>query len=744
MRKIYVLFWCIFFTGTIQAQQAAVRARIVDARGGQPLPYATVKFQNLDGGILSDSLGCFQAALPPGEEALLVQISLVGYEPLSISLQAAAQPVDIRLQPAEALLREVVVSGTLKEVSRDASPVPVEVFTPRFFAKNPTPSLFDALQIVNGVQPQVSCNVCNAGDIHINGLEGPYTMVTIDGMPIVSALSTVYGLFGIPNSMVERVEIVKGPASTLYGSEAVGGLINVITKRPENAPRFSLDLNGSSYQEYLADLAASFRAGRFTGMLSANGFWYNTRHDINDDGFTDVTLQKRLSVFNKWSMQRPDNRVADLALRYVWEDRFGGQLGWTPAWRGSDSIYGESIRTNRFEALGRYRLPGRENLLLSFSFNRHQQDSYYGDTRYDAVQQIGFAQLTWDKTLGRGHDLLAGLSLRHTWLDDNTPVTAAPEGANRPNTTNLPGIFVQDHWTITSRHALLGGLRLDYHPAHGAVWSPRLNWKWSLDDVNTLRLGAGNGFRVANVFSEDHAALTGARTVVLARDLAPERSWNANLNYTTKLFPGFGFVGIDASAFYTYFTNRILADYDTDPDLVIFDNLNGYGVSSGLTLNTDWNFTNGLKIIAGGTLQDVFIRENGRRQPQYHAAPFMCTWALSYTLRRWNLSVDYTGNLYSPMPLPVLPNDYRPDRSPWFSLQNVQVTKKFKTGLELYGGVKNLLNFLPRDPLMRPFDPFDKTAGDPVSNPNGYTFDAAYNYAPLQARRVFVGVRRSW
>ena len=101
-----------------------------------------------------------------------------------------------------------------------------------FSERNPTPSIFESLQNVNGIRPQLNCNVCNTGDIHINGLEGPYTFVLIDGMPIVSGLSTVYGLSGIPQSLIERVEIVKGPASTLYGSEAVGGIINIITKQP--------------------------------------------------------------------------------------------------------------------------------------------------------------------------------------------------------------------------------------------------------------------------------------------------------------------------------------------------------------------------------------------------------------------------------------------------------------------------------------------------------------------------------
>ena len=113
----------------------------------------------------------------------------------------------------------------------------VEIYSQKFFQKNPTPSVFEAIAMVNGVQPQLNCSVCNTGDIHINGLEGPYTMILIDGMPIVSSLSTVYGLSGIPNSIIERIEVVKGPASSLYGSEAMGGVINIITKNTLTAPK---------------------------------------------------------------------------------------------------------------------------------------------------------------------------------------------------------------------------------------------------------------------------------------------------------------------------------------------------------------------------------------------------------------------------------------------------------------------------------------------------------------------------
>lgn len=202
-------------------------------------------------------------------------------------------------------LDEVVVTGTLKPVSRLESAVPVEVFKPSFFKKNPTSNIFEGLQNINGVRPQLNCNVCNTGDIHINGLEGPYTLVLIDGMPIVSGLSTVYGLSGIPNSLLERVEVVKGPASSLYGSEAVGGLINIITKNNKNTPMISVDGFSTSWGEVNLDLGLKANFSKNISVLTGiNYFNYSNPIDNNKDNFTDVTLQDRISVFQKWNFNR--------------------------------------------------------------------------------------------------------------------------------------------------------------------------------------------------------------------------------------------------------------------------------------------------------------------------------------------------------------------------------------------------------------------------------------------------------
>ncbi|HKX85537.1 MAG TPA: TonB-dependent receptor plug domain-containing protein, partial [Flavobacterium sp.] len=305
-------------------------------------------------------------------------------------------------------LDEVVVTGTLKPVSRLESAVPVEVYKPTFFKKNPTANIFEALQNVNGVRPQLNCNVCNTGDIHINGLEGPYTLVLIDGMPIVSGLSTVYGLSGIPNSLLERIEVVKGPASSLYGSEAVGGLINIITKNPKNAPSFAIDGFSTSWGEANLDLGWKANLGKTVSVLTGvNYFNYSKPIDNNNDNFTDVTLQDRISVFQKWNFNRKSKKLFSMAGRYFYEDRWGGEMQWRKKHRGGSEVYGESIYTSRYEILGAYELPVKEKMLLSFSYTDHDQNSVYGNIPYLAKQKIGFGQLTWDKKI-KNHDFLLG------------------------------------------------------------------------------------------------------------------------------------------------------------------------------------------------------------------------------------------------------------------------------------------------------------------------------------------------
>lgn len=732
------------------AQNGSIRGTVSD--GDEAVSYASVFLEGTTTGTTTDAYGKFVLEEIPAGEYILVA-SFVSYEASKkkISVKAGSTlSVNFTLESSGVDIDQVVITGTMKPMSKLESPVPVEVYSPSFFKTNPTPTVFEAMQNVNGVRPQVNCAVCNTGDIHINGLEGAYSMIMIDGMPIVSGLSTVYGLSGIPQSLIERVEIVKGPGSTLYGSEAVGGIINIITKKPSNAPIVSADVFGTSWGEISTDLGAKFSVGnKAESLLGINYFNFSNPVDNNNDNFTDLTLQDRISVFNKWNFKRKKNRVFSVAGRYVYEDRFGGDLDWTPEYRGGDVIYGESIYTSRWELFGTYQLPFKERVMLTFSANQHNQNSVYGDTWYIADQRIGFGQLTWNKSLGKKHDLLLGTALRYTYYDDNTPATlsADPENpVNAPTHTYLPGVFIQDEITLNDQNKFLLGMRYDYNSLHGDIFTPRVNYKWnSANKLNVLRFSFGTGYRVANVFTEDHAALTGSREIVFISDLAPETSINGNINYVKKIYTESDWIiNLDASVFYTYFDNKIFADYDTDPSQIIYDNLSGYAISNGVSLNVDLSYKN-FKLLAGFTAMDVYSVQDGVKERQELTEQYTGTWTVSYEFNKIGLTADYTGNLYGPMELPTQNsedfNDPRPSQSPWWSIQNIQLTKTLGQKFELYGGVKNLLNWTPWKNLDVPLlgntaDPFEQNTPADV-----LVFDPAYVYGPNQGIRGFLGLR---
>ena len=753
--KIYLKIFLLIFSITCNSQNNSLAGKISD--GLENLSYVNIYIQNTKLGTSSNEDGYYQIKnIPYGTYKIVV--SSLGYKTKTIEITFNKNENEKIIQNfslvSDNSLDEIVVSGHLRPVSKSASSVSVDVYSKSFFKKNPTPSIFESLQNVNGVRPQLNCNVCNTGDIHINGLEGPYTFVLIDGMPIVSGLSTVYGLTGIPQALIQRVEVVKGPASTLYGSEAVGGIINIITKKPSNSPMLFVDSFSSSWEEINTDIGFKYNVSKkIQGLLGINYFNYQNIIDNNNDNFTDLTLQNRISIFNKLNIERRNNKLFTVAFRYVYEDRWGGETNWNKSFRGTDLVYGESIYTSRWETFGTYELPTTENIRLQFSANGHHQDSFYGTDSYKADQLIAFGQLIYNKKIKKKHDLLFGIAYRYTTYDDNTFATSESDGeTNKPSVIHLPGVFLQDEISLTNQHKILIGARYDYNSLHGTIFSPRVNYKWnSKNNKNILRFSIGNGFRVANIFTEDHAALSGAREVVFEGKLSPEKSWNTNVNFVKKISINNTLISLDASGFYTHFNNRILPDYETDPNKIIYANLNGFSVSKGLSLNSDISFPLGLTMNIGATLMDVSINENNIKKRQLLTESFSGVWSISYNLKKSRIKIDYTGNLYGPMKLPLLSElDPRRGESPWFSIQNIQITKNIGTSWEMYGGIKNILNFTPaNNSIARSFDPFDSgvdfnSNGEAIAttnNPYALTFDPSYVYASNQGIRGFLGLR---
>lgn len=706
------------------AQNSVEVQGIVVRQSGEVIPYARVSVLGTQRGVIADGEGRFRLEGLSGT-GLVLMVSAQGFGAVE---HAASQPhagtVTIVLEPDPVALAALTVTGTMKSTTVAQSPVKVSVVPSAVLQRNATNNLVEAVQFVNGLYNQVDCGVCYTNNLRINGMEGPYTAVLIDGMPLMSSLASVYGLNGINPALIQQIEIVKGPSSTLYGSEAMAGVINVITKDPRFVPRLTIDAWGTSDAEGNVDFAASTRPGDVSGFLSGNLAYNNRFVDGNGDGFTDFPLNRRGVVFGKMDVSPRGERRATLTAKYLYEDRFGGVEGWTRADRGSGDVYGESIYTNRIEMLGSY-LPGwSDEIRFEGSYSWHDQDSWYGDSPYDATQHIAFGNAVWGPLVGR-HDLLLGASLRYQTYDDNTPATVAVDRRL------IPGVFAQDELRFSNGVTLLGGMRADHHEEHGVIASPRVAIKWDAFGHTAVRLNAGTGFRVVNLFTEDHAALTGARDVLVASELEPERSRSVTLNVNQVVEFGPNPMMIDLDLFHTRFSNKIVPDYDADPNQIVYGNLEGHAVSRGIgvTLNQNVDFDRFLYSV-GVTLQDVYTVEADDASDEFFAPNVRGVLSATYNVRSLPMRIDYTGSITGPMRLPAYASPFtRAVRSPTYSTHNVQTSWRIENGAEFYLSVKNVFDYVQPSALIDPANPF------------GDDFDTAYVYGPLRGRYIMLGLR---
>jgi outer membrane receptor for ferrienterochelin and colicins len=706
----------------------SVRGRVLDD-GGAPVPDAIVRVVGTQRSIRSDSAGRYHlSGIPAGEWSL--RVMRVGFGPSVATVRVVGGGTvaqDLRLTARGEALGAVTVTAALREQYVGEAPVRTEVVTARALQRNVTANLMDNLPFVSpGLSVQVDCGVCFTNSIRINGMDGPYTAVLIDGTPVMSALASVYGFNGLHPALIEQVEVIRGPLSTLYGSEAMGGVVNIVTKDPRLAPRYSFNSFVTSDGEMNVDAAFAPSVGGRRLLLSANAAYNDRFVDRDPDGFADLPLVQRFSAFAKLGEGPAEARTYDVTARWYQEERFGGTRAWTRGDLGSSSVYGELITTERAEFFGNWRLPVADrSLRLWYSGTWHAQDSWYGDTRYAATQGTGFAQLLWDRTRGR-HALQAGGTLRYQRYDDTTPATASADHSL------IAGVFAQDEVAVGDGLTVLGGLRLDHYQRHGLIPAPRLalTWRPFGHDHTTLRLNAASGFRIVNLFTEDHAALTGARQVLITEDLLPERSTSVTLGLEqhVHLAGGRDVLVLGVDAFLTRFSNRILPDYDTDPNLIVYDNLDGSSTSQGVTLSAQLDApTRPYSLSAGVTIQDVTVTEGGVRTRQPFAARVLGTLTAGFRLPGGGTTLDWTARVVGPMALPEFQG--RPTASPWFSEHHLQLTHPITRELQLYGAVRNLFDYRQANAILGADAPFSDA------------FDTSYVYGPLQGRRVLLGLR---
>ncbi|MBI1317165.1 TonB-dependent receptor plug domain-containing protein [bacterium] len=713
---------------------------------------AAVWIEGQSVGGFTDSTGTLViGSLPEGRHRL--HVASVGYHAQTLTVSFPLErPLTLVLQ-ASGDLNAITVTGTLNEVRVRDAPVKAEVLSAQridVLLPRVSSSLIDAIPLVNGVREVVACGVCGTNSISINGLPGPYTAVLIDGMPVYGNLAAVYGLNGIPASAIDRIEVIKGPNSTLYGSEALAGVVNIVTLSPERQPLLSADFMATSHAELFGGLTWAPQWGKVPVLFSYNGTYANHFVDQDGDGFSDAPHLDRHSIFAKANIAGAGKRNSSVAVRYSYEDRRNGVSDFLDHrayldLRGNDSIYGESIVTRRWELFSSLWLWSAQDVKLDLSLSRHDQDSYYGADFYRAYQNIAFVNLTRNRVYG-AHRILTGLGYRLQGYNDNTSATETSEGADKADLQSIPGLFAEDEWNIDSNWVLLTGMRVDYYRRHGWIASPRLNLKYAPTPNSVFRLNTGTGFRIVNLFTEDHAFVSGQREIVIAEELNPERSLSGNLNYNQQYTLSRGFGSIDVDVFYTHFFNKIAPDY-SDPNTIVYANSPGFARTAGLGLNWNHSFAFPISWTLGGMLQSAQISEmNEDGKTTLSDLEFAPNWSGIFTLsyRRSGWSLGYTASITGPMKLPTVYDldaqgnplpDPRPTRSPVFARHTVQVQWNLRPDWMLYGGIQNLFDQIQSiSPLVGYNDP---------NHPSGFSpyFDTSYAYAAGHGREFYLGLR---
>lgn len=726
MKKLVLLVLFLQCILSVYAQSESGEINLMVTHDGNPVVNANAGLVDTNlGGATNQQGEAVIRKIPPGKYTL--QISAIGFKKVSRDVdikQDSTIDLQIELEKTVTELEQLVVTGTMKETYIEDSPVKVNVITNRFLGKNPSSSLMESVGFINGLYNEVSCGVCGTSSIRINGMQGPYTAVLIDGMPIMGSLASVYGLDGINPQLIQSLEIIKGPNSTLYGSEAMGGVINIRTKNPDEIPQLHLDANVNTHSEANTNFAYSPKTEGFDTFISGNVFHFDHFLDHNKDGFADITKRKRFSLFNKWNIHRPDDRAFDVALKYYHEDRLGGTENFSKELRGSDSIYGEAIQTNRLELLGTYQLPiDKENIRMDYSYSFHDQDSYYGDYHYQAKQQIYVGNLIWDKRFSYDRQLLLGSTLRYDALDQTFDDQRLEDGST--DNRFIPGFFSQYEHIFNTRFMALAGTRIDHYENHGFIFSPRLSTKLDATDHTTLRLNAGTGFRIVNLFTEEHEVLSGSREVVITEDLKPERSYNFSFNLNQIVDIGISVLNIDFDAFYTRFSNQIIPDY-SQPNEIRYSNLDRYSITRGLAVNAAHNFPGPLEYSVGFTLQDAYQNTADGNKSLNFAPGWNSVFSISYRFDSIKTSVDYTGRIVGKMHLPEYAD--AASRSEIFTEQNLNLSRPLFDKFELTTSIKNLFNYTQKNPIIAPDRPFsDDFATDHV-------------FGPLQGRRFLIGL----
>ena len=741
----------------LKASDANIIGHVLDKKTGEHLSYITIALKGTTIGTVTDATGhYFLKNLPEGN--FVLEASSVGYKTISrnVSLRKGKTlEENFELEEDAVALDGVVVSANRSVTKRRLAPTLVNVVDMKMFENTNSPTLSQGLNFQPGVRVETNCQNCGFQQVRINGLDGPYTQILIDSRPIFSALSGVYGLEQIPANMIERVEVMRGGGSALFGSSAIAGTINIITKEPlRNSGQLAhtlTSIGGSSSFDNNTSLNASLVTDNHRAGLYV--FGQNRHRDAYDhdgDGYSEMPKLKNQTVGFRSFLKTSTYSKLTFEYHHLQEFRRGGNLLNRPpheadiAEQIQHSINGGGLKFDYFA-------PNEKHRLTVYTSAQHtDRDSYYGSKKdqnaYGKTTDltfIGGSQYVYSfgKCLFMPADLTAGLEYNRDNLKDDM------WGYNRytKQTVNIGSAFLQNEWKNEKWSILLGG-RLDKHNLiNHVIFSPRANLRFNPSEDINLRLSYSSGFRAPQAFDEDlHIENVGGTVSMIerAKNLKEEKS--QSFSASADMYHRFGAFQVNflVEGFYTRLSDVFVLENIGERDgILIKERRNGSGAKVlGLSMEGKMAYLSLFQLQAGVTLQQSRYDEPEKwsetapaekkifRTPNtygYFTATYTPIKPLSLSL-----SGTYTGSmLVQHMAGSGVAQDVAVSTPSFFDMNirlsyDVRIYKEIT--MQLYGGVQNLFNAYQKD--------FDK----------GVDRDSGYIYGPSLPRSWFVGAKFSF
>ena len=597
-RCLFILFVLVMGMQTAFANNPiregyTISGHVIEKDSEEDIPYATILIVGTDNGTVSNEAGQFQFK-NLAEGSYVLRVSAVGYKTLEKSIVVGSEymaVVHFPLEEEAVLVDEVVVSASRSEMSRRDAPVVVNVLSPILFETVNSTDLAKSLNFQSGLRVENNCQNCGFPQVRINGLDGPYSQILINSRPIISALSGVYGLEQIPTNMIDRVEVVRGGGSALFGANAVGGTINIITKDPINnsfqVSSTLSNLGGKAWEQYMGANVSLVAKDNSYGIAMYQSYRNRNPYDHDGDSFSELGLLN-LNTFGLRAYYRP-TQFSRLNVEYhtTNELRRGGNKFDLQPHQTDITEQTKHIINSGGISYDHFWDEYKHKLSAYGSIQHTDRESYYGAQR-DTAAYGKTDDLTWvagamyvgnyKRFLFAPSTFTGGLEYQHNALHD----IMVGYQRDMMQDVRIASAFVQNEWKLRDFTLLAGG-RMDKHNLiKNPILSPRVNLLYKPQDKFQARVTYSTGFRAPQAYDEDlHVTAVGGEGVLikLADGLREERSnsFSGSVDYTTSF--GHWQANVLVEGFYTGLNNVfVLEDIGHDANgYAIKERRNGSG-----------------------------------------------------------------------------------------------------------------------------------------------------------------------